>query len=275
MSLLDEIFTRFRKHSKFLLLIVLLPVLTAIVLSLVLPKEYLSISSILPVNSRLSDKARYSSDEIAELYSAFGNGEDLDRLYATARSGSVLMKIVDSFNLTGYYRLQHKKSLAREAAAKELSSSIDIRKTEYGELQIRVWDKEPQMASYICNAIVDRIDKIQKELYLDFYAGSVQKMEEVYSQKLSSARSADPGLEKNDSSLFLTEELAAYRKSITNFRMALQNPPPTLMVLEKAYPSVKPDKPKLLLNIVLTFLVSLFTGIAAVLLFTNDKSRES
>jgi capsular polysaccharide biosynthesis protein len=275
MSLLDEIFTRFRKHSKFLLLIVLLPVLTAIVLSLVLPKEYLSISSILPVNSRLSDKARYSSDEIAELYSAFGNGEDLDRLYATARSGSVLMKIVDSFNLTGYYRLQHKKSLAREAAAKELSSSIDIRKTEYGELQIRVWDKEPQMASYICNAIVDRIDKIQKELYLDFYAGSVQKMEEVYSQKLSSARSADPGLEKNDSSLFLTEELAAYRKSITNFRMAMQNPPPTLMVLEKAYPSVKPDKPKLLLNIVLTFLVSLFTGIAAVLLFTNDKSRES
>jgi len=35
-----------------------------------------------------------------------------------------------------------------------------------------------------------------------------------------------------------------------------------------------PDKPKLLLNVVLTFLVSLFTGIAAVLLFTSDKSRE-
>jgi uncharacterized protein involved in exopolysaccharide biosynthesis len=57
--------------------------------------------------------------------------------------------------------------------------------------------------------------------------------------------------------------------------MAMQNPPPTLMVLEKAYPSVKPDKPKLLLNVVLTFLVSLFTGIAAVLLFASDKSRES
>jgi uncharacterized protein involved in exopolysaccharide biosynthesis len=57
--------------------------------------------------------------------------------------------------------------------------------------------------------------------------------------------------------------------------MAMQNPPPTLMVLEKAYPSVKPDKPKLLLNLVLTFLVSLFTGIAAVLLFAHDKNRES
>jgi uncharacterized protein involved in exopolysaccharide biosynthesis len=47
------------------------------------------------------------------------------------------------------------------------------------------------------------------------------------------------------------------------------------MILEKAYPSAKPDKPKLLLNVMLTFLVSLFTGIAAVLLFTSDKSKES
>jgi hypothetical protein len=275
MTLFDELFFRFRRHSRFLMLIVLLPVLTAVILSLVLPKEYLSRSSVLPVNSRLSDKARFSSEEIAELYSAFGTGDDLDRLYATARSASVIMKMVDSFNLTGYYRLQHKKSFAREAAAKQLTSSIDIRKTEYGELQIRVWDKEPQMASYICNAIVDRIDKIHKELYQDFYAGSVQKMEQIYSQKLSVARTADPGMEKNDSSLFLPDELAAYRKSITDLRMAMQNPPPSLMILEKAYPSVKPDKPKLWLNVLLTFLVSLFTGVAAVLLFTSDKSRES
>jgi uncharacterized protein involved in exopolysaccharide biosynthesis len=100
-------------------------------------------------------------------------------------------------------------------------------------------------------------------------------MEQIYSQKLSVARTADPGMEKNDSSLFLPDELAAYRKSITDLRMAMQNPPPSLMILEKAYPSVKPDKPKLWLNVLLTFLVSLFTGVAAVLLFTSDKSRES
>jgi uncharacterized protein involved in exopolysaccharide biosynthesis len=82
-------------------------------------------------------------------------------------------------------------------------------------------------------------------------------------------------MEKNDSTLLLGDELAAYRKSIADFRMALQNPPPTLMVLEKAYPSLKPDKPKLLLNMVLTFLVSLFTGIATILFFARDKNRES
>ncbi len=80
--------------------------------------------------------------------------------------------------------------------------------------------------------------------------------------------------EKIDSSLLLSEELSYYRKSIADFRMAMQNPPPTLMVLEKAYPQVKPDKPRLLLNVLATFLVSLFTGVAAILLFTGTKNRE-
>jgi len=186
MTLLDEIITRIRKHGKYLALIIILPTVTALILSLLLPKKYVSQSSILPVNSRLSDKARFSGDEIAELYSAFGTGDDLDRLFATARSNSVMLKIVDSFNLPGYYKLLHKKLFAREAAAKELIAASDIRKTEYGELQIRVWDKDSQMAANICNAMVDRVDKIHKELYYDFYAGSLQKLEQIYNQRLSS-----------------------------------------------------------------------------------------
>lgn len=274
MTLMDELIARFRKHTRFLVLIVLLPVLTALILSVVLPKKYVSRSSILPVNSRLTDKGRFSGDEIAELYSAYGSGDDLDRLYATARSNSVMLKIVDSFNLSGYYKLKQKKNYAREAAARKLASESDIRKTEYGELQIRVWDKDSVMAASLCNAIVDRMDKVHKEMYLDFYAGTLQKLEQTYAQKLSMARSVGTDQGKTDSSLLLSEELSYYRKSIADFRMAMQNPPPTLMVLEKAYPQVKPDKPRLLLNVLAAFLVSLFTGVAAILLFTGTKNKE-
>ena len=275
MTLLDEFFTRIRKHGKYLALMIILPTLIALILSLLLPKKYVSQSSILPVNSRLSDKARFSGDEIAELYSAFGTGDDLDRLFATARSNSVMLKIVDSFNLPGYYKLLHKKLFAREAAAKELIAASDIRKTEYGELQIRVWDKDSQMAANICNAMVDRVDKIHKELYYDFYAGSLQKLEQIYNQRLSSLPPASFDGPISDSLLVLKEELASYRKSIADFRMVLLNPPPTLMVLERAYPRVKPDKPDLLLNVLLTFLVSVFTGMATILLFQGNKSKES
>jgi capsular polysaccharide biosynthesis protein len=276
MTLMDELITRFRKHTMFLVLIVLLPVLMALILSIVLPKKYISRSSILPANSRLTDKGRFSGDEIAELYSAYGSGDDLDRLFATARSYSVMLKIVDSFNLAGYYQLKKNKNYAREAAVKKLISESDIRKTEFGELQIRVWDKDSVMAANICNAIVDRVDKVHKEMYFDFYAGTLQKLEQVYAQKLSIARASDENQEKIDSSLLLSEELAYYRKSIADFRMAMQNPPPAFMVLEKAYPQVKPDKPRFIQDVLVTFLVSLFTGVSAILLFTTGpKNGES
>ena len=55
--------------------------------------------------------------------------------------------------------------------------------------------KNPMMAANICNAIVDRVDKIHKEIYLDFYASTLQKLEQIYAQKLSFAQSCrfEPG----------------------------------------------------------------------------------
>ena len=266
MTVLDELFMQVRNRKRFMALIILLPTLTALILSLVLPKTYLSQASILPVNSRLSDKARFSSEEIAELYSTFGNGDDLDRLFAAARSGSVLMKMVDSFQLVNHYQLSHKKESAREAAVKKLKSSSEIKKTEYGEIQIRVWDTDRQLSADICNAIIDQVEKIHRDLYTSFYARTLNTLEREYAQKLLMAGDSAQNKNTANSALLFAEEFAYYRKSIADNRIALQNPPPSLMILEKAYASVKPDKPDLLLNVLITFLVSAFTGLAAILL---------
>lgn len=275
MTVLDDLFMQISNRKRFMALIILLPTLTALILSLVLPKTYLSQASILPVNSRLSDKARFSSEEIAELYSAFGNGDDLDRLFAAARSASVLMKMVDSFQLVNHYQLSHKKESAREAAVKKLKSSSEIRKTEYGEIQIRVWDTDRQLAADICNAIVEQVDKIHRDLYTTFYARSLNALESEYAEKLLIANdSAQDKISANPAPLF-AEELSYYRKSIADNRIALQNPPPSLMVLEKAYVSVKPDKPDLLMNVLVTFLVSAFTGLAAILLLPAGNKFKS
>ena len=47
------------------------------------------------------------------------------------------------------------------------------------------------MAANICNAMVERVDKIHKEMYIDFYAGTLQKLEQTYAQKSSLAHSAE------------------------------------------------------------------------------------
>jgi hypothetical protein len=68
-----------------------------------------------------------------------------------------------------------------------------------------------------------------------------------------------------------THQLDYYRRAITDIRMALLNPPPALVMLERAVPSVKAENPKVVVNVVATFLVSLFTAFAMVLLLPGFK----
>lgn len=263
MGLLDELLFRCRKYLRFLLLCTLLPTLLAGILSLLLPKYYLSRTSVLPVNSRLSDKARFAGEEIAELYSAFGTGDDLDRIFAAAQSADVYRKLSDSFRLVDHYQLGSKGRQAPELAVRRLRKQSDIRKSEYGEMQVRVWDRDPALAASMANALVSEVERMHHDLYRSFYAGSVASLEREWAQRIA----------KGDS--LTGEEAALYRKSITDFSMAMNHPPPALMVIEKALPAVKADRPKLWLNLAATFLVSLFAAVAAVLLLTKPLTAES
>jgi uncharacterized protein involved in exopolysaccharide biosynthesis len=262
MGLLDEIFFRCRRHLRFLLLCILLPTLLAAVLSLLLPKYYLSQTSVLPVNSRLSDKARFTGEEIAELYSAFGNGDDLDRIFAAARSEDVYRRLTDSFRLVEHYRLTEKGSEAPEMAARRLRKQSEIRKSEYGEMQVRVWDRDPVLAASMSNAIVAEVERMHQDLYRSFYAGSLVSLQRAHTLHTTSG----------DSLAEASEDI--YRKNITDFSMAMNHPPPAVMVIEKAIPAVKADRPKLWLNLAATFLVSLFAAVTAILLFTKPLAAE-
>jgi hypothetical protein len=205
----------------------------------------------------LSDKARFDGEEIAELYSAFGSGDDLDRIYATARSETVFRKMADSFRLVDRYSLGGKGKAATEFAVRRLQKLADIRKTEYGELQVRIWDRDPFIAASMTNAVIGEVERLHQDLYRSFYAGTVRSLQ-LEMDRMSSA---------GDSLAAGSTDL--YQKSIEGFHMAMQHPPPAVMVIETAIPAVIPDRPKIWLNLAVTLLVSLFASVSAVLLFTR------
>jgi hypothetical protein len=262
-----------RRNARYLLAAALIPSLASLAVSLLMPREYLSKTSILPANSRFSDRSRFANTEIKELYSAFGSGDDLDRLYATLRSHPVMMHIVDSFGLVGHYRLQNRKERAREAALQEFRENCSILKTEYGEIHIRVWDRDRDLAAGLANAMVARAEKVHQDLYRDYFSSSLQKLETAYLGMDKSIRTGgdiDSGRIGAD-----TEVMRNYLRSISEYRMALLNPPPSLMVLEKAIPSVKHDRPKVVVNVLAAAVVGLFTGLAALLLLPFLKRNPS
>lgn len=266
MSLTQELLPTLRKNTRFLSAMVGIPTLVALAVSLFIPKEYLSKASVLPANSRFSDKSRFTAEEITELYSVFSSGDDLDRLYATARSWPVMTRVIDSFGLVRHYRIRTDDERGRENALKMFRKNCGIFKTEYGEMHVKVWDRDRQLAADIANAMVAQTEKAHQDMYREYYATSLRKLEAAYAQ-LQAAEADVPGPDSSARrSAPPAHQLDYYRRAMTDLRMALLNPPPALVVLEKAIPSVKADRPKVVVTVVATFLISLFTGLAIVLL---------
>lgn len=263
---MQELLPTLRKNTRFLAAIVGIPTLVALMVSLLIPKEYLSKASVLPANSRFSDKSRFTAEEITELYSVFSSGDDLDRLYATARSWPVMTRVIDSFGLVRHYRISKDDERGRENALRMFRKNCGIFKTEYGEMHVKVWDRDRKLAADIANAMVALTERAHQDMYRDYYATSLRKLEAAYAQ-LQAGEADVPG---PDSSARRAappaHQLDYYRRAMTDLRMALLNPPPALVVLEKAIPSVKADRPKVVVTVVATFLISLFTGLAIVLL---------
>lgn len=211
--------------------------LVALLVSLLLPKEYLSEASLLPSNSKLMDKQRLFGQNIQELYSAYGNAEDLDRLYATMHSATVIHAVSDSLDLAAHYELNGKKN-GKAIAQKKLEKNIKLLRTEYGELNLRVWDREPGKAEQIANTLIGRTQQVFDEMYRAFYERSISTM-----QKELNADSSNGML----------------RDRIREMQFTSMNAPPAFFVMEKPYASREADRPAVLLNMLAAFLATLFT----------------
>jgi capsular polysaccharide biosynthesis protein len=230
--------------------------LLALLISLLLTDEYMSQASILPANSKMMDKQRLFSENIQELYSAYGNSEDLDRLFATMRSKEVLNTVADSFRLIKHYHLEDVKN-GRIKTYKKFRKNIELAKTEYGEIRIRVWDKDSLLSAQIANAIVSRTREVSDKMFTGFYEQSISRMEKELSVKSELVKTVTDSLQKRE----LDNDLAIIRNRITEYRVTQLNPPPSLFILEKAEPSPIPDKPKILLNVMVSFILASFCSL--------------
>ncbi len=239
-------------------LLILVGSVTAIALmvSLFLPEEYMSQASILAANSKMTDKQRMFSENIQELYSAYGSSEDLDRLFATMRSNEVLNVVADSFGLLTHYKLQNAKN-GRIKSYRKFRKNLELVKTEYGEIRVRVWDKDSVLSAQIANAIVARTRDVSDKMFTGFYEQSINRMKKELSVKSEILKSNTDSLREKE----LKEELSIIRNRMTEYQVTQLNPPPSLFVLEKAEPSPIADKPKILLNVIVSFILASFCSL--------------
>ena len=264
----------FSKNLKFIFGFTVVATIIALVASLLSPKKYLSTATALPANSVIADKARIFNTNIEGLYSEFGSPDELDRLEGTAMLDTIYIAAAKDLNLATYYLISRPSNSLHKAAMK-LKDNSKISRSSYGELKIKVWDRDRNMAATLANILLQKIRELHQHLQSETNAFILQKLEEEYRKKQQQFREIADSVTRvsgADTEILqvkknaMLEQIQQYEKMIDQFQLALTTNPQVLLTVEHARPSFKPDKPKLLQTVIFiffgaflfSFLISLF-----------------
>lgn len=272
-----------QKRWTTILFFVIASLMAAAITVYVMPAYYRSAATIVPANPVLADKARLFNKNIRELYSYFGSGDDLDRIYGVAEMGSIYQKLADEFSMVNYYQLTGDSlSLLRRKAVKQLRKDINLRKTDKDQLIIEVWTKDKQLSADIVNHMVTLIEQTESRVWLQHYQQSVEKLKVAIAEKEQQYTLLKDSLQRVNASqkellsaqlTGLLEQLKQYRIAEDEFILAIQTPPAVLYVLETAAPAAKAERPDKLAVLIATGLVSCV--FICLLVLVNDRKQSA
>jgi uncharacterized integral membrane protein/RNase H-fold protein (predicted Holliday junction resolvase) len=272
---ISTLFFILKKWQRPLIVFVVLATTVGGLMTLVLPKEYMSTATVVPANPQLADKNFLYGNNLQELSSVYGVEEDLDRLLTTLKLDGNFNTLVDSFKLIAHYKITP-SAKALEKAGTTLKKNTSIIKTENGAVKITVWDTDKDMSAALANALVSITNK--RVLYTNqeinnAYATQLQNqlIEKNKSLDTINGTTASTELKEVEKKALLATIEQDY-KTIAQLKSALHTKMPAIITLEKAYPSSIADKPKLAFWLSLAFFGSLIFGI--LLVFAMEQFRK-
>ncbi|MBR2649465.1 MAG: hypothetical protein IKD55_11530 [Sediminibacterium sp.] len=165
------------KNIRFLLSISVLAALIGASTAFLLSPRFKATASALAGNPLLNDKARLSNPNIKDLYSYFGNTDDLDRLRAIAESDTILYTVFVKNNLATYY--QQKDDFVN---LRSFRKDISIQRSDKDQLLISVELPNAQIAASVANDIATQTNihlqsliKKEEDKIIQAISNSIQK----------------------------------------------------------------------------------------------------
>lgn len=263
---LFQVLTRWWKQ---ILLLVMLSLLIATVVVLLLPRQYMSAATALPASSLNTDKSKIFNENIQALYSELGSPDELERIIGTAQLDTIYLAIAAERNLTAYYNITGPNAWYK--TAQKLRKKTKTGRSEYGELKVRVWDKNKDTAASLANAIMQRLQamhqRFQNENNQSVLKGLKQNRDRI-AASLDSLSAQNRAADITDTRRkVLLDQVAQHEKLIQQYELMVATNPPVLLQVEAARPAVKPDKPeRLSILLAVGFISTLFSFFLALFL---------
>ncbi|GAA4342383.1 hypothetical protein [Flaviaesturariibacter amylovorans] len=250
-----------------------------VILLLQVDKQYVSTVTALPATTVNFDKSRIFGENIQGLYSPLGGPEDIDRVLGTAGLDTIFLQMIRENGLIRHYKIKEKK-IPEYYALKEFSENVEVLKDEYGQLRIKVWDKDKYLASRMANALYAKYQDLHQRLQsetnerilgnLRQHQGRLQQeyVRNYDSMTVTGAAQRDLLRVRNES---LIKELADYERLINEYALVSNTRPNVLLLVEPARPAFKTDRPRLLPTFITVCFVALIFALLLSLYLDSRK----
>ncbi|HEY0354606.1 MAG TPA: hypothetical protein VGC29_00300 [Flavisolibacter sp.] len=275
---MPDLITVFEKRWKFILGLTVLAAAIALVATLLSPKKFLSVATALPANSLTADKARLFNSNIEALYSEFGTPDELDKLEGTAMLDTIYIAAVNDLGLASHYGISESGESSHKAVEK-LKKNSKLSRSAYGELKVKVWDKDRNRAAEIANALMKNLQDLHRYLQNENNKAMLATLQKEKEERLVQFRQANNRLDSvagaevevlsNLKSVKL-EQLQELEKMIGQYQLAVNANPQVLLSVEQARPAVWHDKPKIWVTVLLSAFVA-FASAFIMALFVESR----
>jgi tyrosine-protein kinase Etk/Wzc len=234
---------------KLIVRFVFITTVVAVVIALLSPKWYKATASVFPAEKAdmfaglegISSLVRSISP--GRSLSALTGSSEMDRYRAILTSETVLQKVIDRFNLTKVYEVTN---YPREKTMKELLSNVSFEIADEGDLQIIVYDMDPQRAADMANYFVRVLNETNSELQVQNARANREFIESRYNKNLSDIRGAEDSLkvfQQKHGVVALPEQLEASIKAMAEIygKMEVQDVQLTVLrqTLASGHPSIR------------------------------------
>jgi hypothetical protein len=192
-------------------------------------------------------------------------------IIGTAQLDTVYLAQVDSFGLVSHYKIKGDPAIARRKAAIRLRKESKVMKSGYGELKVKVWDKQKDMAADLANGIMDKLQSIHQRLLNESNVSTLAGLRERLRKLQSRSSGSDSIAPINDQDI-MHSQMMQYENLIGEYELMVDTRQPALLIVEQARPAIKYDKPKFVPILLATLVLSTLFSFLVALLLDRRKS---
>lgn len=186
----------FKRHIRVFLIGGISSIITGIILSYLLPAEYASETVIFParhfsVSKMLVEPNVGNQEDYLEL----GDDDDLEKLLQIIYSDDLKIALANQMNLWKRWKIEKKEYKVYHLKGK-WEHYINIYRTSYGSVRIKVYDRSPDTAALMANTIVELIDTIQKNMSKERIRAALDIVKKEYQNTIQKINEMEDSLNK-------------------------------------------------------------------------------